>query len=810
MDLSLIKFRDRVTQKQKEKDDFAWYRQKLDMLDTRSFMDTAGFDGISLHRRMMSNYDLFNNVIDPAEFNYVSKPYGEDLGEMPATFTNRDIVSGKIKVLLGMESKMPFGWKVLAVNEEATTRKEQEYFGRIKDFVIGEIMTPIISSIQQKSAEQTKERKLSEDESAKIQQQVEQEIKSATPEEIKKYMERDHQDPAEVLAHQLLEYLIEKLNIPDVFNDGWKHGLLSGLEVFYVGEGFNQPVFFPVNSLNLDYDKSGDIKYIEDGEWACCVYDMSPSKIMEFFGNELEDTEIDKIYEMAEKGSASSMHDPSFTFVEDRNQALNTVRVFHGNFKSLRKIGFLSFISPDTGQIEETVVSENYRLNSEMGDIKIDWEWIPESHEGYKIGADIYKRMRAVPGQHKDVTNLYECKLSYYGAAYDNMNSEITSLMDRMKPWQYYYDIIHYRVEMLMASDKGKILLLNMNMIPKSKGIDIAKMMYYMESSKIGFMNPAEEGNKGNSSGDIVNAAKEIDMSLVSDIQKYIQLADYIELRCGASVGITKPMEGQTPANESVGNNQLNYTQASYILQPYFELHNQIKRNVLQGIIETAKSIYVDNNITKLAYVLDDLSSKLLEIDTELLDNSTLGIFVSNSSKAWDAKQAVQQLSQAAMQNNKAELSDVIKVIRAESVQEAEELLAVAEKNAQERDMAMQNQKSLADSDAAEKQRAFIRETWEHEKELIILKEKERRETEIQKQLILSMGFDPNKDQDNDNIPDVLEIAKHGIDAQIKMRKQLLDETKFAADTKQQEIDNKLKEKELAIKNKQASKKVSA
>lgn len=803
------KFRDRVTQRVKEANDFAWYKNKMDQFDSGSFVDTAGFDGMSLHRRMKTNYDLYNNLIDPSEFLYVSQPYGEGLGEMPATFVNRDIVSGKIKVLLGMESKRPFSWKVIAVNEEATSRKEKEYFSRIKEYVIGEVMAPIIADIEQKQAAQTKGKPLTDDEKQQIQQRIAAEIKSKTPEEVKKYMERDHQDPAEVLAHQLFEYLSEKLNIKDIFNDSWKHGLLSGLEIMFVGEGYKQPVMFPVNPLNFDYDKSPDLKYIEDGEWATAFYDMSPSKILEFFGDELSDAELDEIYELAEGGSAALIADASFSFSENRQQALNTVRVFHANFKSLRKIGFLTFLSPQTGKPEMTIVTEDYKFSKQSGDISIEWTWIPEAHEGYKIGPKIYKRMRPVTGQHNDINNLYSCKLSYKGAAYDNMNSEITALMDRMKPWQFYFNIIMYRIEMLMASDKGKILLLNLNMIPTSKGIDLKKTLHYMETAHVGFLNPAEEGNRGGQGGDVTNAAKEIDMSLVSDIQKYIGLAEYIENRCGSSVGITKAMEGQAGAGEAVQNNQLNYTQSSFILEPYFELHNQIKRNVLQSLIDTAKGIYVANDVSKLSYVLDDMSMRMLSLDTELLDNSTYGIFVSNSSKAWDAKQAVQQLSQAAMQNQKAELSDVIKVIRAESVQEAEELLAVAEKNAQERSMAQESARSQALAEEAQKQREHEKQVWEHEKDLILLKETERRKTEIQKQTILSMGFNENKDMDGDGTPDVLEVAKHGLNANIQMRKQLLDESKFTHQLEQDKIDTKLNEQELKIKARQAAKKTS-
>lgn len=805
------KYKDRLTQKQKEANDFEWYKQKIDTLDTGSFVDTVGYDGISLRRRMMTNYDLFNNVIDPSEFAYVCKPYGEGLGEMPATFSNRDITSGKIKVLLGMEAKRPFSWKVVAVNEEATNRKEQEYFSRIKDYVIGEIMTPIVTEVQKKYAAQEKGQPLSNDEMASIQQKVQQEIQGMTPPEIKRYMEREHQDPAEVLAHQILEYLVQELTVQDVFNDGWKHGLLSGIEVFFVGEGYKKPVFFPINPLNFDYDKSPDLKFIEDGEWACATYDMSPSKIVEFFGDDITDDELDKITEWARNGSAIQYADPTFTFQEGiSNQGNQTVRVFHADFKSFRKIGFLDYISPDTGQLEQTIVAENYKLNPTAGDLKIEWTWIPEEHEGYKIGYGtdaIYKRMRPVPGQHKDINKLYECKLSYKGAAYDNMNSDITSLMDRMKVWQFYYNIIMYRIEMLMASDKGKILLMNMNLIPKSQGVNIDKFMYYMESSKLGLLNPAEEGNRGGQGGDITNAAKEIDMSLISDIQKYIMLAQYIEERCGNSVGITKPMEGQTSPDAAVSNNQLNYTQSSYILEPYFVVHNQIKRNVLQALIDKAKHIYTDENIKKLVYVLDDMSLRMLEIDTELLDNSTYGLYVADSSKAWDAKQAVQQLAQAAMQNQKAELSDVVKIIRAESIQEAEELLAVAEKNAQERLQAAEEGKQRMLDAASERDRAFKREEWKNEKDTIVLKESERRKTEIQKQAIASMGFNVDKDMDKDGEPDILEVAKHGVDANIKMRQQALEENKFQHQIEQDQINNTLAEKELKVKEIAAKKK---
>lgn len=797
----------RLSQAKKEANDFAWYKHHIDLLDTQAFGNVEGWGGVSEVRRIKTNYDLFNNQINKEDFEYVCKPYGDAGGELPANFTNYDIVSGKIKALLGMEMKRPFSWKVFAVNEEATTRKEQHEFGLIKQFVVSEIMKPIEAEIRKAKMAQMQGRQLSPQQQQEIEQQVAQEVKAMTPEEVKKYMARDHQDPAEALMSQLLEYLIAKENIQDTFNDGWKHGLLSGYEIFWQGIGANGPVIQTVNPMRFDYDKSPDIKFIEDGEWAAAEYWMTPSQVVSMFSNELDEQEIDKIYSYTPYGSGQAMEDATFTFNErEEENFTNTIRVLHVNLKSLKKIGFLTYVDQRTGTLEQDIVEGWYKFTPEAGDIAIDWQYIPEVHEGYKIGTEIYKRLRPVAGQFYDINNLFDCKLSYMGAAFDNTNSEVTSLMDRMKSYQFYYDIIMYRIEMLMASDKGKWMFMNMNMIPTSLGVDLKKFLYYGEAMKIGFLNPNEEGtNKANPN--IGEAVKEVDLSLVTQIDKYIQLAEYIETRCGNSVGITKPIEGQTAPQDAVRNAQMNYQQSSYILEPYFDLHNQIKKRVLNAYMNTASVYYSDpKNAKKLTYVIDDMSMKMLDIDTNLLSTSTYGLFVANSSKSWEAKQAIEQLGHAAMQNQKAELSDIIKVMRSESVQEAEELLKVAEQNAHERQVELQTMSDKYKAEEAEKGREFIRETWQHEKDMIILKEEERRKTEIQKQTILSLGFNEDKDVDDDGTPDVLEVAKLGMNAQIKMNEQQLKREQFEYQKEQDKIDNKLKEEKLAIDRKKASK----
>ena len=230
----------RLTRGQKNASDKQWFKDQINTLDKVSFSKGGlfGFNerdtGISEYRRMKINYDLFNNIINKTDFEHVCYPFGKEVGELPADFTNKDIISGKVKALMGMEMKRPFSWKVIAVNEEATTRREQEEFSRMKDFVINSIMEPIRAEVEKKYA-QDNGKQLTPDEEQRIQEQVQEELKTLTPPEIKRYMEREHQDPAEALSHQLLEYLIEKEDIKMKFNKAWKHGLISGREIFCGG-----------------------------------------------------------------------------------------------------------------------------------------------------------------------------------------------------------------------------------------------------------------------------------------------------------------------------------------------------------------------------------------------------------------------------------------------------------------------------------------------------------------------------------------------------------------------------------------------
>lgn len=804
----------RVSQAERDANGQRWYKNRIDEIVTRGFSGVYGSGDTTHYTNMKRNYDLYNNKLNTKDLMYVTQPYGSAQGETPAKMTNRDIVSPKINSLIGMEIKRPFQWRVIAVNEDAITRKQKEENRMNTEFVVSQIMTPIRQQIEIDFQQQQKGRELTPEEQQQAQQQIAQELEKKTPDEVRKYMQRSYYDPAEVLNQQIMNYLIPELKLRDKFIKGFKHALLSGGEFYYRGIVNGEPYAKVVNPMYFDCDRSPDYDNVNEGEWAIEKFWMTPSQIVATFPDELETKEIDLIYHRF--GNEAGVGNPffhnldenefEFTFTDTVGASSFALPVFHVEFKSLRKIRFLSYLGPEGP--EEMIVNDKYILKPEAGDITITEEWIPEVHEGYKIGGtEIYLSMRPVPGQHKDLENLHVCKLSYSGAFYDNLNSCPTAIMDRLVDYQYYYNIIMYRIEMLMASDRGKRIMMNINMIPKSAGIDIDKWLYYGDALGVMFYGNKEEGNKAaRNTGNVGEMAKEIDMSLASQIQHYIELADYIDLKSGQAVGVPKQVEGEISPTDAVTNVKQVIVQSSNVLEPLFQMHNIIKTDFMNGLLETAKVAYATGKPKKLAYILDDMSMHMLSIDQELLDNNTCGIYAANSGKAADIKQTIEGLAHAAVQNQAIDLSDVIKVVRTEGIQEAEEILEVAEdkkrKEVQESQIAVEQQRGQNQ----DKMIAWEREKMELEYKYKSKLQKEDNDAELLQQTVLSAGFAEDKDMNDNNVPDVLDIAKHGLDVQMKSADLALKQQD--ANRKDKELD--FKQKDAKAKNDLEEKKIQA
>ena len=119
--------------------------------------------------------------------------------------------------------------------------------------------------------------------------------------------------------------------------------------------------------------------------------------------------------------------------------------------------------------LQETIVTEEYRMDKSIGDISIEWEWINETWEGVKIGEDIYINVQPLPFQDVSLDNPNKVFFPYIGGGMD-LNTEPVSLVEIMKPLLYDYIEVLYRLKLSLARNKDKILLMDIAQIPSNIG----------------------------------------------------------------------------------------------------------------------------------------------------------------------------------------------------------------------------------------------------------------------------------------------------------------------------------------------------
>ena len=589
-------------------------------------------------------YNLYNSVFDEKDFKRITNPFKVEDG-FPATPQDFNIIRPKIDLLIGEETKRPINFRVVRTSQEAASELQDKE----KEMLMQYMMAAITSQMGPEE-----------------QQQFQQQLESGEimpPEAIAKYMDKDYKDVVENTAYHTLMYLREKLNVDNEFIKGWKDGLISGIEVYYVGVLNDEPYLERVNPMFFSYDQSPDLEFIEDASWCCRRMRLSVPEIYDRYYDKLSEKDLNKLNEMLTGRPSNDMGDKdkvdSFGGISMHiydnpiydQKTRHSINVWHCCWKSFKKIFYVTY-EDENGEIQTEIADESYK---KMGmEISVEPDWIIEVWEGYRAGSDLYFGIQPLEYQHISIDNPNSQKLPYTGVIYSNTNSRPRSLVSILKPLQYMYIVLWYRLELAIARDKGKVINMDITQIPKSMNITPDRWMHYLSSVGVNFINPYEEGWNipGREGGKpaAFNQITSLDLTMSNVIAEYIQLMDKIEQLAGTISGITEQREGAISSNELVGNVERSVVQSSHITEPLFWMHNQCKRHALNMLLNTAKGAWQQSGKKKLSYVFDNGERAFLDINPKFYYED-MDVFVSDTSKDMENIQKLQQLIQPAMQN---------------------------------------------------------------------------------------------------------------------------------------------------------------
>lgn len=741
-----------------------------------------GGNGRSRSDEMQTYYDLYNSIYNEKDLKYVTNPFKQDDG-FPAMAQDYNIIKPYIDQLLGEETKRPFNFHPQRTSDIAASELQE----KAKEMLMDYIQATIAS-------------KLSPEQAARYEQALATgEIQ--TPEAIAKYLQKDYKDIAETEAYHALQFLKRKLNLTHEFYKGWKDALIGGEEIYYIGVINGDPYVERVNPMYFDYEHSLDLEFIDDAAWCRRKMIMSATEIYDRFYDKMSERQLNELLELIDQrpgaGNNPEIRKTSIDYESIKLHKINSftdnpfdidhIVVYHCCWKSFKKIGFVTLLNPETGEVEEFQVDEDYKVTGT--EQSVEWDWIIEVWEGYRIGDDMYIGIQPIEYQHISADNPNSQKLPYTGVVYNNTNSKPRSLVSMMKPLQYMYIVVWYRLELALSRDKGKVAVMDITQIPKSMNIDVNKWMHYLSALGVAFINPYDEGwdipGREGGKPSPFNQLSSWDLTMSNVIAEYIQLMQKIEDMVAKLTGITPQRQGQIAASELVSNANTAVNMSYHITEPWFWNHNQVKRRVLTMLLNTSKAAWKDSK-RYLNYILDDATRAFVQLSDNFFYED-MDIFVDDSTKNQQYIDQLKQLLQPAMQNG-ASLLDIAEIITLDNMSMIKNRLEEIEQKRMEQMQQQQQAEQQAQQQMAEQQNQLKEEELmlkEAEMDLEKYKVDQDNATKITVAQLNAYRGAENMDQDMNGIPDPIEIGK-----------QALEQQKINSDiaTKQLELNNKRRE----------------
>lgn len=669
------------------------------------------------------NYDLVAGILHMEDVRDSFNPFNLEHREIPEKIQHYPIMNGNIETLVGELTGRPFDYRVVITNPNAISEIEET-----KKQAIYQSLQQLVESKSQ-----------SEDEF------------NANMEKMGDYFTYEYQDFREVRGNQVLNHYSKEYNIPLVCTNGFRDALITGEEIYRCLIVGGEPTFERVNNCKLSIFSSGYSNRVEDADIIIHEDYLSPGQIIDRFCDVLTDKDVEFI-ENGCKGESSHPADnyglifptealrfQQYTakdfFAPDNTERLDlspfdmsgNIRVMTVYWKSKRKILKVKKYDVESGTEYYELYPETYKPDESLGEEVVKAMWVNQAWEGTLIGGNninndsddrekeqgIVINVRPCPVQYNSVSNPSRCHFGYVGTIYNLNDDRPFSLVDRMKPLAYMYDILMYHLMEAIASNFGAILAIDEATLPDHW--DVAKWMYYAKNYHIVMKNSSKMGQgeaAGKFLGAVPSAGNQVLAAPVGDyISQLIQLVDWVQHAMSEMVGVSEQRRGAVGNRETKGGVERSVLQSSYITEWLFKTHEDTVKRALECFLETAKIAMKGRNI-KFNYITSEQSMKVLEVDGDEFNECDYGLVVEQTQRSAVLNESLEQLALASVQNGTLDLSAYMKTMfatlslaeKTRIIEHSEQKVIERRQQEQQQQMEMQQQQIQAEAERRERE----------------------------------------------------------------------------------------------------------
>lgn len=621
---------------------------------------------------LLQLYRAAEGILDKDAYKYVLNPYNsskENLRQFPAQMRNIDIISPIIKLYLGEKDERPDISTVICVNSDSP-KKFQDELNKEVEGILAQDLVNELNKLGVPTGVESQE-------TPNIQQHIEQKKTS-------------YVDKRAIMGQEALDYLNYNLNLKDRRQVAFRDWIITNRTYTYKYISNNDVKYNVVPPLEI-YHGTSATGFVEDAPWAIRKRKLFANEILDELNHILDESDVEWLEsKMRYDNTATTSIISQPMNIDTRGDARETranletglIDVFHLNWKCFQKYGILKYID-EFNQEQEIEVDEDYKLDTEAGDIEIEWLWGNLAMEAYQLEDRVLlKSVKPIPVQRNELNNYSNCKLSYNGRV-DMTPSPVAILLN----YQALINIYHFRRELTLARNKDKIMVMPKGILPA--GWEPDKAMYFAEATSMLWVDETKPNFAA-----AINAIRQIDLGLGNYIQEMTNLIREIKDEAWNAVGMNRQRFGSTNSSDGKGVNEQAIFRSSTITREQFRKFEKFMETDDQGLLDYSKEAWKKGK--QGSYVRSDSTIAILNIDPEAHNENIYGVFAKNSSDEFQKLKDAKQLALTFAQKGVVRSSSTLEIIDSNNMAKIKTYILKAEEmeDKMKENMAQQEQAS--------------------------------------------------------------------------------------------------------------------
>ena len=766
-----------------------WYANCIDYIIS---------SGINFNNRYEDEVkiNILHGDIPDSFYKKTLNPYNsnnERYTRFPATMRNLDIMSDVVRRYVSEYYKGIHEYTVTAKNPEIIINKNaklKEEVSALAQQAFMQEFNRLLQQLHQQSQETGQE-------------VTPEQVQQAMPdiEEFVKNFNENYIDERSVQGQDMLDYIKSITKDLFIYLSAFFDWVTLGECYTYTDVRGNNLIKEHVPTLEAYPVPNGEF-FIEDHDMFARKMMMSYQQIIDTFDEVLTDKDkefLGKYYNNASSLSSSHtkfLYSQYFEYYPDycekfdkeerelfRKESAapwynnnNLFEVWHVVWRGEAKRGILTYVN-ELGLRTTRIVDESYKLDTQAGDISIEWNYEPQVYEGYRIGT---RHTGIYPIKARPIAYERNGKLPYNGMMEILPYMGKFSIIKLITPYQIMRNIISYHREMVIAKNKMLILL-----IPKSLiSSDTEDKVYKMAADGVLIVDDEEDTNSQK-----MAQIRMLNASLGDYIAQLTNLMEAIKMEAREMVDMNVQRYGEIAQSAGAATTQeaiARSSMGSVIIVTVFDLMRALD---YQRDIDYAKLAYLDG--LQVSFLDDKHERRYLSLDVNEFINSDFGVYVKNDQKELDKLQQLKQWAFSAAQNG--DLDSALAAILGDNVTQIKSLIERFGQIKREHEEQMQQAEQMMKQEELQAKIAEIEAKGEEDRKTEALKY----QYEMQlKYVDVDMSMLANQPEDTSAKDRLSEIAEQNRQ-NIAQQKVNLDREKMTADLYSKAADRQVKREQM-------------